>query len=76
MRALQLQRLEGPEGLALVEVAEPDAADAVLIDVVAAGVSFPDLLLTRGQYQMKPPVPFVRAWRWRAWCARRPRARR
>ncbi|NTX15723.1 NADPH:quinone oxidoreductase family protein [Myxococcus sp. CA056] len=59
MRALQLQRLEGPEGLTLVEVPEPDAADAVLIDVVAAGVSFPDLLLTRGQYQLKPPVPFV-----------------
>jgi len=28
-------------------------------NVVAAGVSFPDLLLTRGQYQMKPPLPFV-----------------
>ena len=59
MRALQLQRLDGPEGLALVDMPEPEAADAVLIDVVAAGVSFPDLLLTRGQYQMKPPVPFV-----------------
>ncbi|CAM4448135.1 NADPH:quinone oxidoreductase family protein [Corallococcus exiguus] len=59
MRALQLQRLEGPEGLAMVEVPEPEAGDGVLIDVVAAGVSFPDLLLTRGQYQMKPEVPFV-----------------
>ncbi|MBN9682800.1 MULTISPECIES: NADPH:quinone oxidoreductase family protein [unclassified Corallococcus] len=59
MRALQLQRLAGPEGLAMVEVPEPEAGDGVLIDVVAAGVSFPDLLLTRGQYQMKPEVPFV-----------------
>jgi len=32
---------------------------AVVIEVVAAGVSFPDLLLTRGEYQMKPPLPFV-----------------
>jgi NADPH2:quinone reductase len=59
MRALQLQRLDGPDGLALVEVPEPEAGDQVLIDVVAAGVSFPDLLLTRGQYQMKPPLPFI-----------------
>ena len=59
MRALQLQRLEGPEGLTLVEAPEPEAGDQVLIDVVAAGVSFPDLLLTRGQYQMKPALPFV-----------------
>ncbi|WP_141325321.1 NADPH:quinone oxidoreductase family protein [Myxococcus sp. AB025B] len=59
MRALQLQRLDGPDGLALVELAEPEAQDAVLIDVVTAGVSFPDLLLTKGQYQLKPPLPFV-----------------
>ncbi|TSC25131.1 NADPH:quinone oxidoreductase family protein [Corallococcus sp. Z5C101001] len=59
MRALQLQRLTGPEGLEQVELAEPEAGDGVLIDVVAAGVSFPDLLLTHGQYQMKPEVPFV-----------------
>jgi NADPH:quinone reductase len=31
----------------------------VLVDVVAAGVSFADLLQTRGQYQMKVPVPYV-----------------
>ncbi|EPX64242.1 Oxidoreductase, zinc-binding dehydrogenase family [Cystobacter fuscus DSM 2262] len=59
MRALQLERLDGPEGLKLVELPEPEAGDQVLIDVVAAGVSFPDLLLSRGQYQMKPALPFV-----------------
>lgn len=31
----------------------------VLVDVEAAGVSFPELLQTRGEYQLKPPVPFV-----------------
>ncbi|MBJ6759689.1 NADPH:quinone oxidoreductase family protein [Myxococcaceae bacterium JPH2] len=59
MRALQLQRLEGPDGLAMVNIPEPEAGDGVLIDVVAAGASFPDLLLTRGLYQMQPPLPFV-----------------
>ncbi|ATB30050.1 NADPH:quinone oxidoreductase family protein [Melittangium boletus] len=59
MRALRLERLEGPEGLLLTEVPEPEAGDQVLIDVRAAGVSFPDLLLSRGQYQMKPSLPFV-----------------
>jgi NADPH2:quinone reductase len=31
----------------------------VLIDVHAAGVSFPEVLQSRGEYQIKPPVPFV-----------------
>ena len=35
----------------------PDSG--VLIDVRAAGVSFPELLQTRGQYQLKPDLPFV-----------------
>jgi NADPH2:quinone reductase len=59
MRALQLERTDGPEGLKSVELPEPEAGDQVLIDVVAAGVSFPDLLLSKGQYQMKPPLPFI-----------------
>jgi NADPH:quinone reductase len=59
MRALQLNRLEGPEGLDLVELPEPQGGAQVLIEVAAAGVSFPDLLLTRGLYQVKPPLPFV-----------------
>lgn len=59
VRAQQVAELEGASGLRLVEIDEPEAADHVLIDVVAAGVSFPDLLLSRGLYQMKPPLPFV-----------------
>jgi NADPH2:quinone reductase len=31
----------------------------VVVEVHAAGVSFPELLQTRGQYQVKPPLPFV-----------------
>jgi NADPH:quinone reductase len=59
VRALQVQRLDGPDGLELVDLPEPDAADGIRIDVVAAGVSFPDLLLSRGLYQLKPDPPFV-----------------
>ncbi|MGH3016540.1 MAG: NADPH:quinone oxidoreductase family protein, partial [Gaiellaceae bacterium] len=32
---------------------------AVVVDVKAAGVSFPEVLQSRGQYQLKPPLPFV-----------------
>src|SRR5205823_13104946 len=31
----------------------------VLVDVHAAGVSFPEVLQTRGEYQFKPDLPFV-----------------
>lgn len=59
MRALQIERLDGPEALELVDLPEPEGAAGVLIDVVAAGVAFPDLLLTRGRYQVRPDLPFT-----------------
>jgi NADPH2:quinone reductase len=31
----------------------------VLVKVRAASVNFPDLLMTRGEYQFKPPLPFT-----------------
>ena len=60
MRALQIHELQGPRSLALVEDApEPDRGDGVLIDVHAAGVAFPDVLLSRGLYQLRPDPPFT-----------------
>src|SRR5437763_631910 len=61
MRALVLQDFDGPDGVAVADVAPPaaDGRRRVLIDVHAAGVSFADLLITRGQYQVRPPLPFV-----------------
>lgn len=60
MRAIQITCLEGPAAVELNEIPEPDAPDdAVVIDVHAAGVSFPDALLSRGLYQYKPELPFV-----------------
>ncbi|NUR07994.1 MAG: NADPH:quinone oxidoreductase family protein [Nocardioidaceae bacterium] len=59
MRSLQVTSLDGPDGLRVVEVPEPEpAARQVLVEVHALGVSWPDLLLTRGEYQVKPPLPF------------------
>lgn len=59
MRAAQIARLEGPDAVQVVEVDEPAGEDAVIIDVHAAGVAFPDALLTRGLYQYKPDLPFT-----------------
>jgi NADPH:quinone reductase len=60
MRAVQVVRPEGPSGVEVVEAAEPTASESqVLVDVHAVGVSFPDLLLSAGQYQLKPEPPFV-----------------
>jgi NADPH2:quinone reductase len=66
MRAIQIVAESGPDSaLALGEIPEPEPShmltpgSGVVVDVHAAGVSFPELLQTRGQYQMKPPLPFV-----------------
>lgn len=60
MRAIQVTRLDGPAAVAVVEVPEPAASPtAVVIDVAAAGITFPDTLLTRGQYQYRPEPPFT-----------------
>ncbi len=49
----------GPEDVRWAEVAEPAADGGVVIEVAAAGVSFADLLQTRGGYQLKLPLPFT-----------------
>ena len=60
MRAVQISSLDGPESVTVVDIAEPAVDDAsVVIEVHAAGVAFPDALLTRGLYQYKPELPFV-----------------
>ncbi|HEY6414625.1 MAG TPA: NADPH:quinone oxidoreductase family protein [Acidimicrobiales bacterium] len=66
MRAVQIVDLTGPESaLRVVDLPEPrpphplTPGSGVLVEVHAAGVSFPELLQTRGQYQVKPDLPFV-----------------
>ncbi len=59
MRAVQCLELTGLDGLGLNDVPPPALlAGGVLIDVHAAGVNFADTLITRGEYQEKPPLPF------------------
>ena len=60
MRAVQITRLDGPTALEVVDVPEPEPAPGtVLVDVHAAGVAFPEVLQTRGLYQVRPDLPFV-----------------
>ena len=66
MRALQITELSGPRSaLSIADLPEPEAdhpltpGAGVVIDVHAAGVAFPELLQTRGEYQYKPDLPFV-----------------
>jgi NADPH:quinone reductase len=60
MRAVVVERLDGPAAVAVTDVDDPVPGDAeVLVEVHAAGVSFPDVLLTRGRYQLQPALPFV-----------------
>jgi NADPH2:quinone reductase len=60
MRAAQVLTLDGPDHVEVRDIDEPTATDSqVVIDVEYAGVTFPDVLLTRGLYQIKPPPPFV-----------------
>ena len=61
MQALQVQSLAPAyAGCALTDLAIPEPAPGeALIRVRAAALNFPDLLMTRGEYQLKPPLPFV-----------------
>lgn len=65
MRAVQISELSGPTALRVVDAPAPapthmlTPGEGVLIDVAAAGVSFPDVLQTRGLYQLKPDLPFI-----------------
>jgi NADPH2:quinone reductase len=60
MRAVRCHELTGPSGLRVDELPDPTPGSGeVLIDVRAAGVNFPDVLLSRGKYQFKAAPPFV-----------------
>ena len=61
MRALVVEAL-APDfgGCAVREIPTPRPGPGeVLVRVRAASVNFPDLLMTRGEYQFKPPLPFT-----------------
>lgn len=61
MRALQVRELlPDHRGAELVDLPMPEPGPGeVRVRVRAAAVNFPDLLMTRGDYQLKPELPFV-----------------
>jgi NADPH:quinone reductase len=66
MKAVQIVELTGPRtALRLGDIPEPEPShpttpgDGVVVEVHAAGVSFPEVLQTRGEYQVKPDLPFT-----------------
>lgn len=60
MKAIRVTALTGPDDVELGEVDRPVPGEGqVLIKVAYAGVTFPELLQTRGMYQAKHELPFV-----------------
>ncbi|MDH3399068.1 MAG: alcohol dehydrogenase catalytic domain-containing protein, partial [Acidimicrobiia bacterium] len=60
MRAIVCSELGPADRLSVQEVPDsrPGLAE-VVIDVVAAGLNFPDTLIIEGKYQVRPDLPFV-----------------
>ena len=59
MRSLRVTSLDGPSSVSVTDVPEPVAGqEELLVEVRTVGVSWPDLLQTRGEYQLKPELPF------------------
>lgn len=60
MRALRCNRYGPPDLLAVESLPEPEPGPGeVVIDVKAASVNFPDLLVIENKYQFKPELPFT-----------------
>jgi len=59
MRAVLCKEFGPPETLVVEDIASPEPGEGqVLIDVHAAAVNFPDVLIIQNKYQFKPPLPF------------------
>lgn len=60
MRGLVCKQFGSTDDLVVEELDDPVAASGeVLVDIHAAGINFPDLLVIAGQYQLKTPPPFT-----------------
>jgi NADPH2:quinone reductase len=60
MHAWLCENPVGVEALQWKELPTPaPKAGEVLIEIKAASLNFPDLLIVQNKYQMKPPLPFV-----------------
>ncbi|MEO5899219.1 MAG: NADPH:quinone oxidoreductase family protein [Ilumatobacteraceae bacterium] len=60
MKAAVVRELGELDDVTVAEVDDPVAGPGqVVIDVAACAVNFPDVLMVRGQYQERPPLPFI-----------------
>ena len=60
MHAWLCENPTGVDALTWTELSTPQPkAGEVLIEIKAASLNFPDLLIVQNKYQMKPPLPFV-----------------
>ena len=60
MRALVCKEYATADNLVIEEFESPAPGKGeMLVDIKAAGLNFPDALTVQGQYQVKPPLPFV-----------------
>jgi NADPH:quinone reductase len=61
MQVWQVQELGEPRDvLRLVELDDPQPGDRqMIVRVLGAAANFPDVLMCRGLYQVKPPLPFT-----------------
>lgn len=61
MKAWQVSELGEPSDvLRLVEIADPQPAPGhLLVRVLGSALNFPDVLMCRGMYQVRPPLPFT-----------------
>ena len=59
MKAVLSKEVGGPDTLVVEDLDSPTPGkDEVVIDVAACAINFPDSLIIKDMYQMKPPRPF------------------
>jgi NADPH2:quinone reductase len=60
MKAARCEAYGGPAGIVVRDIPVPEVTSGhVLVDVKAAALNFPDLLLIANEYQVSIPVPFT-----------------
>jgi NADPH2:quinone reductase len=60
MKAIRFHEFGGAENLRVDEIETPHpGAGEVLIKTAAAGINFADIMLRKGKYFFRPPLPFI-----------------
>ncbi|MGH7288202.1 MAG: NADPH:quinone oxidoreductase family protein [Myxococcota bacterium] len=62
MQAWRVEATDRSDGIVLEDIAPPRPDAGLVVRVRAAGVGFPDLLMSRGEFQIRQPVPFTLGW--------------